>query len=367
MKHSFTMKKVVILALKDKEGNFYACSSNFENSLHGNITRLYKEQPAEASVVEIFPFTSFSSFSTQDQSQYEFIYLQALVELSDKEVDEFCSGDCTKYNFYRRKVQAVKELETPFEYIWEVMTSRMKMEKYTQASNIRYEALSWHYLFGFKSENEFKIYLKLLNFKHPAYIFSMDYEFAPTRFNKEYLEKVLLEDSINLDLYRGRGNDVFSLDEKEFFQKVDSLPFEALANFHRHTFMRHLQKTNQNRVTKELFDTVIKKGGWGIVRFIPKMTEKVILEYGADYLLQKVFPELRYMLNDSNYEPEIEIDYEYDEPIRCLFDDRDDEMEFLSPILPYATEKSLPLLRKLVLEKIKSYLPNDIKEKLIAS
>lgn len=357
------MKEVMILALKDRDGHFHACNSFVDKDNIGKTTRLFFEHPVEVEAMEVFPEGQFSSFSEYYKDKYTFTYLKALVDFTDEEVNDFNAGDIRKHLFHKRKVQAVEEILNPFEKGYEVFLKKLKKEGYTsKVSNIRYELLTWLPMFGFRNEREFSFYKALQVFSHPD-MSKSSYDFSVTRFNLDYMEKAL---DNNIELERCfRQDALFGFPEEELMNRVNSFSDDAFASFHRKTSMGYLREADQKRVDKAFFERVVQMSENRIAEYIPDMPERVILEYGADYLLEKAFPEMDYMLKANEYEPEDYIEYEYGYEYHFHYDGRDDELELIENVLPHVTEKSLPLLKQLVEEKIMDHLSPEMKRALL--
>lgn len=353
------LQKVVILALKDEKGNFYACNQYIEKGHPPLITRLYMEHPVEVAIVEIFPYTNFTSFSTYDEEVYSFTYLHALVEMSDEEFQNLSAGDIRKYQFYRRKVQAVEELKTPFAYTWEIYEKELQKELESKSSNIRYGALSWQVLMGFNSDAEFDIYQRFFNLPNKCY---NPYDFKVSKFNWKYLERVLLlRYPINIHYVLNEG--IFSIDKDFLIALVDKMSLPAFAHFHNGEYLSYLGKASSERINKDLFDEILKQTGNSVTEYISRMPENVIKEYGPDYLFNIAFQEMDAMLQSSEYEPYtyyLDDDYEF----FGTHDDRDREVDIILNLLPHLTEDSIPLLNELVYERIEEFLTDEIKLKM---
>lgn len=363
------MVEMVILGLEDQNENYYACSSHLhKENAHGFKTKLSKIEERKAKLVEFFPFTTFSSFSRYDPQRYRKVLLIVEVDLEKSDSETIQGGDIRSFQRHNINVRLIGELTNPFEYAKKIYEEKLESKQFNQASNIRYEMLSWQYMMGFASKDEFEIY----KWFYKIAAGKCQYTFNITNDNLSYLPLIMKDEGFDVEIYHSAISDAIPVNYDVVFQVVNQLPDEEFALFHMKTYYRHLKECSAQRINKSMFEHILKISDVELNDLIDYMPNEVILEYGADELLARVFSSIHCLLKTSEYEPMRCIDDEYcdDEdfdslgPVEYEWDDRDFEVRYLEPLLPYVTLKSIPLLTQLVLDPIESLLPSEILQKL---
>lgn len=361
------MKEIVILALKDREGNLYSCNSYVYDGRALKLKKLEKDNMVETPVIEVFPYQTFSSFSIINEEEYSYTYARILAKIDNKTYRKFRAGDARSVTLLGKKVQLIEEVLNPFEVGYEVFKKSLLYRPYNDSSNIRYGLLSWQYCFGFNSDKEYEFYKKLFFYTHPVYEFSRRYTFIPNPENEEYLERVL-EDKIPIEVSLRETGVAEGINLERLMRLVNKFSEEAFLFFNIHTRLNYAKKLKKDRVNRSLYDRYMQETKEDITEITFTMPIHVIEEYGGDDLLQMAFENLDWLLVSSGYEPSVEYldyDYDYDDDYishSYIYDGRDQEVEMIEEFLPYVTEKSIPLLEQLVFEKIERYLPQHIKE-----
>lgn len=173
-----SVKRVVLLGLKDREGNLYTCRS-FVNGWMDEFTMIPQDKKLWYSAKsEVFPYAQFRACSNYDQDKFEFTFLDAELDINDEQYDSLDSFGVWNHMFEYKDIRVLKELENPWEY------AQKELHRLTDA-DLRdrvLENLMTHLpKLRFRSQKEFNIFLSMWNKK----------EFCVTRFNLEYLPEIL--------------------------------------------------------------------------------------------------------------------------------------------------------------------------------
>lgn len=377
------IRKIAILGVRDNDGNYYACNSYNHDNIGYILTPLVVGEYREAKIVEVFPYTTFTSFSYYKPEEYSKVILEVNMEMSEEELNGLTTSWIYKYQFKNRKISLIREIEKPWAHALNVYniapTEQIK-------NGINYVLCTWHSRLKFNGEDEFLIYQTFPG-RESIHLTEENLKYLP-RMLSGNVKEVSLYDLMHQKHNRGKLNQV-----------IDSLDTMKLAKFIHASTPYGISDMKKDRINKEFLEELIRLDSTyngDYLYYLTYMDDNIIKDFGADFLLEKCIPELFYLKKDHeemyqnllihkshddydpNYDPNAdEYDTQYededyydrydsyiDEPDFESDDEREREEESISCLFPHLTQKSLPILQTLALGKFTHLLNPSIREQL---
>lgn len=334
------MKEVMILALKDKKNQYFT-----GHAIEGKRVLLKKGRWVKVDKVDVFPFKYFTALFGPYNP--EITVTQVRVQVQEKKAVEKRIGD-REDSLYYQKIKLLDEVQNPIETAYQIFIEKEKNSMNQTAATIRHQVLTWVHMFGFHSEEEYEFYLKFIESQEKHNNHLQNYPFRLTNFNKSYLERILLH-RIPVLYYQNEERS-YGLRLEEILSEVDTYTAEAFALFQYWTDFVYLDKFEESKTGRELFECLSGILGRKSDYFIASMPPHALMQYDADELFKEVFLSLYYLRKETEYQPVTEIDYiNAEERKVCIITDyREAELLRISKILPLLTVKSLHLIQRLV-------------------
>lgn len=334
--------QIAVLGLKNKKtGEVHVYEGNSVPS-----AALVKGEPRKAKFISVFPYDTFSSLSSIDRTTYDPAFLSVEADITGEEYKNLSTGSILAYRLPDKEIVFEHEISP-----WHYASTLLGVLDERRRNGVTYELLVWQAMLPFQDADSFDIYWELFTEKMKgknkpisSYKFSLTPDNEPVL--KELLARADMDTQIDLHYY------------KDFPKKgLEGYSAEEIATLVLCTSEYTLQEIPGHLATKEVFDALVKKTDGSILRSHTELIPPAFLkEYDPDAIFRDLMKNVNALYADSDYTPYSDYDGEYE----YTYDDRDDEIQSLEPILPHVTEASLPLLRRLDIEKIGAFLDKKI-------
>lgn len=341
------LKKIIILGVKDAEGNYYACGGK-SNRFKETMTKLSEKDYINASEIDVFPYKIHRMASSLPEGLI-FAYLEVEMELTDSQYDTLIriNGNNKKYPW--KKVKLIKELETPYRYGWMFFQEQLRNKDWFGIYSVHENMVAIHKHINFKNRDELGAFLCFYNYG------TKDFgKINLSVLNFELWDELLITQELkNLDVYLGYG-----LEKKnytKYFELINNWDDFTFLRFHEATTLCYLENTAKERLTKSFYSRIRHDLDWPLYHLMNYMSDEMLKDYGYDELLYELFPDLKFLLPENHIAPE-----------HRYYDNMDEELSLIDKVLPHVSMKSYDFVKRMHIGFIRKYIPEIMKERLAA-
>lgn len=327
-----------------------------------NLIKMQKEVPKHIESFSVFPFLKGAAGVGEG---YDFVVLEADVEISKQEMDKAVKTNniFDLGHIYHKEVTLKNVISNPFELAIQLLDNMDKEEEMDELYyNFFVRTIMGFWSFFIESDELFQGYLKFVQKKaamDKKYGYPGKTIFTLGDRNKEYLEKVIVHTE-NLYINMVDRIDSLSISASDLKKVLDSFKRENLLKFHELTYFEYSPLIDGGTFAEDELVSVFSKYDFRERDlFLKNVTPNIVSKENADALFSVIYSHL---VELKKIKP---VTVSYRDGTTESFSPRE-EIEHIKRLLPYLTEKSVEMLHNLDEKYVDSFIHPKLKKELIS-